>query len=315
LSRSRSLLLVSGLVAFLTLACELALPIHETPSSGPVSVSAGEAGAPDAGAVETGSSNEGLLFKSGFEDVALAPPTNCAAGNCSQVIQGGGWPPTFWGGGGVLQLLVAPNGSGITTANIGDHMHNDIATVVGPNGGNTKALHQTLVQGMLDGFNYGPSGRPSAASQGDLYVVHVMKIAEDLPQQLGTTGYRQVFSLFQGNKILLTLLWFGSPSGTFWDIKGDSPAKWEVSTKEHLPGASTWFKLEIFWHPAQDETGRVWVAVDGTQILDRHGANLASAQPIDQVAFLVNSTPNTPSEQWVDDLEIWDRFPDGAAPH
>jgi hypothetical protein len=318
---ARSLVLGAGLGAT-ALACELALPIHETPSSEPVTgPAANDAGARgEAGTAEAGASSASLLFKSGFEDVTLEPPRNCSDGNCEQTIDGGAspwsWPPTFWGGGpGVLQLLVAPGASGITTANIGDHMQNEIATVTGPRGGTTKALHQRLLQGTLDGFNYSPSGTKTAADEGDLYVVHSMKVAENLPQQLGTTGYRQVLILFQGNKIPLTLLWYGAPNGTFWSIKGDSPSNWERSAQEHLPVPNTWFKLEIFWHPARDDTGRVWIAVDGAPILDYRGANLASDAPVDGVEFLMDGTPNAPSEQWVDDLEIWTGFPDGAAPH
>jgi hypothetical protein len=314
LSRKRSHVLGAVLVAFLPLACELALPIHETPASEPVATPAGEAGVPDSGALEAGASTVGLLFKSGFEDVELGPPTDCAAGDCSQAIEGGGWPPTFWGGTGVLQLLVTPNGSGITTANIGDHMRNEILSVNGPNGGTTRALHQTLSQGTVDTFNYSPS-RKSVAEEGDLYVVYSMKIAEDLHQELGTTGYRQIFSLFQGSKIPVTLLWYGAQSGLFWEIKGDSPTTWATDASGHLPAANTWFRVEIFWHPAQDGTGRVWVAVDGTQILDRHGPNLGSAAPLDAVELFMVGSSKQPSEQWVDDLELWDRFPVAASPH
>jgi hypothetical protein len=145
-----------------------------------------------------------------------------------------------------------------------------------------------------------------------------MKLAEDPGHQLGSAGYRQLFMLSQGTRVPMTLLLIGSAGGPFWAIKGGSnvSSDWEVDAVDaprHIPVANTWFKLEVFWHPSEGTDGRVWVAMDGEKILDRQGKNLTAPGALDNVQFFVDGTPQTPSEQWVDDLEIWDGVPDGAA--
>jgi hypothetical protein len=318
---TRRYLLIAAQLSVGAMACELALTVHETPSTADAA-SVIDAGASDV--VEGGDgSREGLLFASGFENgVTLGAPHDCAAGNCQQDIGGGdlpgfAWPISVWQSHSQIQLLAGPGLSGVTTQTIADYMTNEIVSVQGRGGGSTMALHQKVIkvspQITLDGYNLDiPSTGANALTQGEFYVSHYMQIAGDVAAQLGPSAYRQVFQLFQSGAgwLVLTLSTDGSDK-LFWQLSRryeGAALDWDEQ-KFDVPIPSGWFRLETFWRPGTGSDGRVWVAVNDQRILSHDGQNLATPDRITTIQILVNSPSRSSGEQWVDDVEIWDRAP------
>jgi hypothetical protein len=110
----------------------------------------------------------------------------------------------------------------------------------------------------------------------------------------------------------------------YWHIVGDNEANgglqyqrfWEVYSLAAVP-IGEWIKFEVFWHRSSGNDGRVWMAVNGQVIADHYGPNMGIYNaPINRIMMpnLYSST-SYPIYQWVDDVEIWDSFPPGAAPH
>jgi hypothetical protein len=310
-------------IAGLTSSCQLVLPVHE--ASAPVDeADAGAIDAGDAGPVETAT----LLFSSKFEQgVRLEAPSSCATGNCEQAIVGGSlpvsrWPMSFWDGTGTMQLLAGIDVPGVTSDTIGNYMTNEIVSVPGPDGNPTWVLHQTVAQlnppFTLNAYNFVPAhgDERSTMPQGDLYIAHWMKLGQDVSTQLGPSGYRQTFQLFQEGQSRVSLLLATDKNRTpSWQLQGryeNASLDWDASWPEDIP--STWFKLEVFWHPSESD-GRVWVAVDGTKRLDHRGPNVMGTSPVTAIQMFVDSATAAPSEQWVTDLEIWNAPPRKAAQH
>jgi hypothetical protein len=299
------------------LACELVLPIHETPSAAPIVLGdGGDSGGAEPEAGEAGAGAH-LLFQSGFEgDVQLAPPSGCGGGNCEQAINGGSpsWPPSFWQGTGQMQLLVGPGVSGITTATVGNYIQNEIVPAPGPHGATTSTLHQRVLsvtsQGTYDGLTYVPG---ATAPQSDLYVAHEMKIAEDL-SQMRDGDYREIFALFQHGDIHAYVVLEKNNGTLEWALKGQGPG-FDDESSDHLPVAGAWLKLEIFWHTSTAQDGRFWLAVEGAKVIDHRGPNAVTTSPLDQIELFAVQPSTAPAEQWIDDVEVWDGFPAGAAPH
>jgi hypothetical protein len=145
-----------------------------------------------------------LLFATGFEgNVALASVTDCSANppsSCWQDIVGTdtttgfSFPMHFWGLAGgpythnsSIQMIMG-NSETITAANYNDYMHNEIQTVAGHNGNQTRALYQEItvkdatwvssgggVGNTQDNFVYFPAG----SGNGDLYISYWEKLQPD----------------------------------------------------------------------------------------------------------------------------------------
>jgi hypothetical protein len=98
------------------------------------------------------------------------------------------------------------------------------------------------------------------------------------------------------------------PNQCIWD--------YERSPNQPAVPLGQWFRVEIFWsrHPTN---GRYWAAIDGMTLINYEGRTAADdLQPIGKLfPFLAYSGGAVPFRQWVDDLEIWDRFPSTASPH
>ncbi|HEV7608244.1 MAG TPA: hypothetical protein VGO61_12955 [Steroidobacteraceae bacterium] len=108
--------------------------------------------------------------------------------------------------------------------------------------------------------------------------------------------------------------------------RGDSTTiKWAACNQTAEVPLRQWFKVEIFFHRARTATGtaRVWVAIDGQEILDFStsdaavGRNLfAAGSPIERIMLpQMYGGDDWQRHQLVDDLEIWDSFPADASPH
>jgi hypothetical protein len=80
-----------------------------------------------------------------------------------------------------------------------------------------------------------------------------------------------------------------------------------------VPAFGSWFKFEVFWHRSTGNDGRVWMAVNGTVIVDRFGPTKIAAN-IDRIMYMqLYSDASLPLEQWTDDVQIWTKIPVGGA--
>jgi hypothetical protein len=118
-----------------------------------------------------------------------------------------------------------------------------------------------------------------------------------------------------------------------WIVQGDAygaapndPPLWQKCKGTSEVPTGRWFKVEIFLHRATSATapGRVWVAIDGQEVLDFNsstdatnaiGNMYAAGAPISRINLpQMYGGDVWPRDQYVDDLEIWDGFPPNASP-
>lgn len=280
-----------------------------------------------------------LLFKSGYEDATtLDSPYGCwgpTAGGCWQDITGTDsttgftWPPNVWGGGGRFQLLADAL---VDAATIRNYMFNQIVSVTGHAGGQTKALYSQITQSGCCGQNP-QSGATQDSFQlhpafegGDLYVRYWVKFQPDLAQQLSPQNWRVLFTWKTGTpgandgdyRVEVNVVTWGNVP-PYWLVRGDNAAGgspqyvefWRVENRTVPVPAGQWFKFEIFWHRSPLNDGRVWVAINDQVICDRFGPNIGvNNKPINRIIIgPVYGGGPYPIYQWVDDLEIWTGFP------
>jgi hypothetical protein len=291
--------------------CQLVLPVNEGPLPAPSDGGGADAG--DAGVARR-------LFASDFEEpVALAAPSGCGGGNCKQAITGGAWPLALWGAeASAIQLFAGPAES-VDGSSIGRYMVNDLVTLTGRAGQPTRALHQRLAQvpsgGGIDQLFIRTDGPgQTARAQGPLYIAYDLRLG-DQAALLGPGGYHGLFELYQGGSRFELIVTIDPGRRAVWNLKSHFPSgagrsDWTESNAA-TPVPADWFRLEIYWKP--DE--RLWIAAGGARLVEHRGPNLVGEGPVTSVHVFVNGASKAPSEQWVDDLEIWDDFPPTAAPH
>jgi hypothetical protein len=107
----------------------------------------------------------------------------------------------------------------------------------------------------------------------------------------------------------------------YWLFSGDNVAggsypltnPWSVTnTTVAIPDNGSWNWVQVFVRrSAPGVTGRFWLAINGTTLVDRYGANTGFAGlPINRVMPLALYTGGRlPAYQWVDDIEVWDGMP------
>ena len=108
-------------------------------------------------------------------------------------------------------------------------------------------------------------------------------------------------------------------SAPVWDITWDNNANgglplqtfYHVQSKAVAVPIGEWFKLEVFWHRAKDNTGRIWYAVNGQVIDDHRGPTIGVRNdPVGRIFInQVYSGAPYPIYQWSDDIQIWRGWP------
>jgi len=116
----------------------------------------------------------------------------------------------------------------------------------------------------------------------------------------------------------------GATGNWHWVIQGDRNPDFPIWQQCHSSAEvpfRKWFKVEIWWHRARaaNQSGRVWVAIDGQTVLDR------TVTPSEGQGMYADESPivrlNLPQtyggdtwqrHQYVDDLEFWDAIPADA---
>ncbi len=290
----------------------------------------------------------GLLFKSGFEGlVVLGQPLLFGNGAWQDITgldteTGQAWPPLLWGGASSRLQLVAGDGVAVNALTLGNYMHNALETVSGRKGSTTRALYshiQQSVGGATENWNSTQDSfqiHPGSSGQGDLYLSYWLKFQPDLVSRMTQNGWagRVVSDWKTGTgsggggdyRVVFSVFGDGANDRLYWHVKGDNVANgglpeqifWEQTNMNVPVPVGRWFRVEVFVHRSTGSDGRVWVAVDGQQIFNRTGSNIGvNGLPWNRIMpFLNYSTGQIlPAYQWVDDIELWDRFPAHASQH
>jgi hypothetical protein len=170
------------------------------------------------------------------------------------------------------------------------------------------------------------------ANQREVYLSYWLKLEEGFAERLTQGDPWRVVSEFKPVES-------GTPARTRyrmalrisdWDGPGDNnPPRfgvladnnpgciWDYEDPDTIAVPTGWFRVEIFWR-RHVSNGRYWVAINGETLFNRDGERTMAddAQPIEKLfPFLAYSGGGVPIAQWVDDFEIWDRFPTTASPH
>jgi hypothetical protein len=69
--------------------------------------------------------------------------------------------------------------------------------------------------------------------------------------------------------------------------------------------------VEVFWHRGGESDGRVWMAINGEVVVNRHVDLIrGNPKPINRIfVHQLYTGGRYPAFQWVDDLQIWSDFP------
>ncbi len=275
-----------------------------------------------------------LLFSSGFEDGVYIDPKLVLYNEDYAYIRGKdketgfSWP---------IDILGATKSSlhHIDDDNL-KALEVNITTVPGSeekhNGKDTKVLYNKQ--------NYAVNGEDGATQypyeilnikdgKKDLYVRYYMKIDDGMVGQAdkwralfeyktkeykdpgeGGTGFRLISYIYTDKQ--------GRPS---WYFQGDKDSKnpiWKCDTlhptekchNSNVPVIfNEWFLTEYYWHWSDADDGRVVWKINGKVVGEHHGPTTQGSNAIDFIILTQIYGNSNPKEQWIDDIEIWDRKP------
>jgi hypothetical protein len=233
------------------------------------------------------------------------------------------WP---WG---VLSVVCSATGSCPTSGVPSDYVTGIIETVTGRKGSLTRALRihskkpnpnaccQQAVFGNTE-FN---------APLRDYYMRAYVRLNPELASQaasMGSSYWRNFweFKTASDQRIQIQIVNSGGPA---WYVQSDSHGAncgtscnqvyWRSDSAVKVP-LDQWFLVEIYFHRANDSSGRFFLAVNGQKIVDRFGPNLGYRQ--DEIVVVGHSVvyigSKLPGWNLIDDLEVRDRPPCAALP-
>jgi hypothetical protein len=208
-------------------------------------------------------------------------------------------------------------------------MYNEIQTVTGRTGAQTRALYSQISQSGCcgtspqgDGSTQNPFIVFPANDVRDLYVSTWIKLQPDLAQRmLSGDPWRSLFEIKTQEtdwRLSVGAVDWSRTGTPIWQVKTDSMVGSNYSEiwRQYANAVpiDRWFKLEVFVHRSSGSDGRVWVAADGNVLADRFGPNLGpKGNRIDRIFLtLLYSGSTYPIYQWVDDVQIWSTFPSAA---
>jgi hypothetical protein len=267
-----------------------------------------------------------LLFKSGFEkevylDSNFADEDGFSA---EQWIYGTDeetgftWPIQVLGGTGRLHLIGYDERKAI---------QNDIKTVIGHTGTETKVLEMKQPYIAADGIGQCPySINDITEGTSDLYIKYWIKISSDWLETIGTRGSWRTFFEWKSKDYrfgtgfrLISYIYSDQGSNVpYWHWQGDAnPGEpvWEIDNKDIPVPIGEWFLTEFYWHWSEGNDGRALWKVNGEVVGDHYGPTTRNSKPIDfimltQIYGITDDGDTSISKlQWVDDIEIWDAIP------
>ena len=273
-----------------------------------------------------------LLFRSGFEgSVSLTAPHNCDQSNCHQEltgtdsVTGSTWPPIIGGGTADFAMRAGSN-TNPTPSTISNYVVNRIENVTGHKGTPTRALYTELHgscngQGQANCFTQDTYHLHHAVDQKTMYISFWRKFQPDLVEKLRPGD--EWFMVYEWKTVsdyrisAQIVAYDGAPPR--WQLRADNVANttdpqvtyWRVDRFDLPVPIGEWFKFEVFWHRSDGQDGRVWMAVNGTVLVDKFGPNYGVRhEHIDRNMISQIYTGGTyPAYQWSDDYQIWSTFP------
>jgi len=283
-----------------------------------------------------------MLFWSSYESsIALATPTKCYSNGCWQyatgtdATTGTNMASNLWGNPPAFQMI-ENSGVSATPSNIGDYITNQIVSITGHKSTQTQALVQTIHHSGCNAgsFSCGTGNQGWGTTQDPLmflsntdipeaYISKWMILQPDLmttvmssPTWVDLFEWKTPDPIDYRFQIAIENYAGGAPH---WMAIGDAyyPSQtefWRVYADNVPVPLGQWFKLEIYWKRAPDNSGRFWAAVNGQVILDHSGPNYgARADHIDRVmAHQVYTGGSYPLTTTIDDLQIWNTWPTAA---
>ncbi len=276
--------------------------------------------------------SQNLLFRSGFEpNVQLNPPAT-SGGQWYQSFsgqdQGYDWSTHLPARSSFWQYLVDNDSV------LADYVEVSIDTVVGPDGNTTNALFMQIKKYSPTNFD----GQFSTVrdqyvlkwdtARQKAYCKYWMKFQPDLYNVMpaGTSRWRYLMEWRESGGINGDYRWAFSvqtnrnTDSLFWKfetqyITGPQTFRddWSVINTTTAVPVGEWFLLEVFWDQQPDNTGRIWIAVNGAAIFDERRDN-ENDSAIDHWHIFKAYTGKESIDsgsiyQWIDNMEIWDDLP------
>ena len=273
--------------------------------------------------------NSKLLFKSGFgKGVSLETPWNDGGGCWEQEIKGKeassqfSWPARIWGATGHFQVLVD------SSLKSDEYIKNSLVTIKSHDGTVKQVLHQKIFK-RDTGWTQDPlmfsDDEGKISEKGDLYVKYWLKFPANIVKYLGDgsgedDGWCTFFEWKTAGDYRIAAYVYTDPESNsipYWYVHGDNVAKdnfgkyreyWSEENHTIPVPEDRWFKVEFFWHRSTKADGRFWWSIDNNVIVDHYGPNKKS-KPINRIMLFTLYAAKYPFEQWVDDVEIRDGFP------
>lgn len=198
------------------------------------------------------------------------------------------------------------------------YMENKIEETVGIDNKKTKALHQIIKSKEL-GWSQDPYLIETNNTEvKQLYIRYSLKYPKKLSQLIGKDGW-VIFSEFKtvSDYRLALYIYKDKHDKLYWYAHGDNVVVddvpyvqyWERENREVPVLVGEWMDVEIFWKRSQDKNGRVWITINGENVIDYHGQTKRK-DPISIIMPYTNYSSKA-IDQWIDNVEIWDDFPCG----
>jgi hypothetical protein len=203
-----------------------------------------------------------------------------------------------------------------------EYIQNEIITMEGHNGNQTKVMHSKILK-YDEEWTQDPYIIEDAVEDGDLYVKYWLKFPDNLRDKLGDGTNDDGWCTFfewktSGDYRIAAYVYIEEDGKPYWYLHGDNVAKdnykpykefwYEKNRKIPVP-EDEWFLVEFFWHRSTEDDGRFWCSINKKVIADHYGPNKLK-KPINRIMLFTVYAGKYPFQQWVDDIEIRDNFPD-----
>jgi len=258
-----------------------------------------------------------IIFKSSFEDGSyLLEPDRKGSKIWWQNINNDkasdfSWPIKIQGEEGSFQMIVNDD-------NIDEYIENKIEITRGIDNKKTKALHQTIKK-KEHGWTQVPYIiNTKDKEQRKLYIRYSLKLPKNLSEHLGANSWLVLSEYKTISDYRLALyIYTDENKKLYWYAHGDNIVLDDVPYEEYwyrenrevpvLEGE--WMDIEIYWKRSTKDDGRVWLTVNGNNVIDYKGSTKIE-DPI-QAIMLFTNYAKKPISQWIDNIEIWDGYPCG----
>jgi hypothetical protein len=284
----------------------------------------------------SGTKPSSLLFWSGFEGTtAPGPIVDCYGNGCFQEIVGADswtgftWPPKVNNGTARYQMI-SNSGSNPGPTGIDKYISNQVQTVTGPKGTQTRAMYSVIKESGCCGTatqGGGSTQTPYHIHPGsdvkEMYISQWVKLQPDMIEKMNFGTWRDLFEVKTTDtdvRIELAIKVDAGSNKAYWMARLDTyvPSHrdfWRVYNHDVPVPVGQWFKLETYFKRSAGSDGRVWMAVNGQVIVDRFGSTMGpNNSPINRI--MVNqlySGSTYPIYQWVDNVQVWSTFPTVSA--